>query len=1141
MESATTTAADTGWDFRSFLALLMALVATCGALTAYRAASAADEVSGATRLLDEGQILELNRRQYYLDSIARSALYEQSADMLRTEALVPDPLNRLSAPESLAAERLTQRYQRFYHYWDPQNYSLEGAIERKAFEDLGDLGFYVTWQPQYNQSKVEPDIWADKEAENKSLGWDFTLLAAAVVLFVLALFFLTIADLSTLPRQKGWLAGGIAAATVAGIFVLWRLHDAGTITLALAGYAAGGVLAVKLFSMISQDSGSAGERSAESPDVPAAELDPTEYIGSRLINRKANDSLSRSVVVAIAVTALISAGCAYLYSVAAANMYEASNAAVTDQANGLRESTRNRAAANLLIDRVARVQQDWARLDAANQAVQLENEGLLALPMAAVKIEEQRRDQILLEDARALKRDNDSTTVDLVTSRANRLSIYNDAEFPILLLNAKAIFAGDVAFAMWDAHNQDSFAYQKQMSRYLACLTFFAISLYLFGQCMGIDGFRAKRILAGMAAVFAVVGTGLTIAAALSTIPLPHFPGTAKAGLPAECTRVFRSYEEASQSADYLAAEHYACGSQLERLARVPADYRQAADEYGLAVAYRPNFALADYDRAENLEDSASPQAGTGFRTLPGDDVNKVAQDTEAEQRAVDDLHAQGFDSPELIASLGYALFERGLLTKNRADLSEAAARTDEALADYARLGNLQGWAVMNQALLLAARGRLSQADAAYARLADPKVTTNADMALGGLTDLEFLNAQCGNVLDDSDCKVLAARLPLWKAAIVSAVPEWKQTASPSDPPALVTDSAQAMPGGAAWAVHVAHGARGASVVAIWYKFDPTWKVWVAQPQLEDNDDLPALNAQASTGEFKSALPGANFQECLGGGNYRVDFYVHGQPAGGIITPVDPKTLDGFAPNFDPRLNLALCSPPGWVRNDKTSEDGVYTWMYSRDRRSALLLARRDVPQTIGVSDMDRIAARELSMVMSAPVVAAGDPPCAAPGGWHTRWYEVRGRSVVVENRVDYDGELYEGFFIAPGARPDLQQCATASSLAEFEVRAPTGGLADQAGVTPPVRGVYAGYWGTGTRPVALTFGGASGQAYFASGLRAHPQRQSHVHAGVRTRSHVAFHARPRRQNPLSRSSRNFNNFMHHKQKSHTPPERKRP
>ena len=66
-----------GWDFRTFLALLMATIATFGALTAYRAALAEDEVSGSTRLFDEGQILELDKRQRYLDELALWTVYDR--------------------------------------------------------------------------------------------------------------------------------------------------------------------------------------------------------------------------------------------------------------------------------------------------------------------------------------------------------------------------------------------------------------------------------------------------------------------------------------------------------------------------------------------------------------------------------------------------------------------------------------------------------------------------------------------------------------------------------------------------------------------------------------------------------------------------------------------------------------------------------------------------------------------------------------------------------------------------------------------------------------------------------------------------------------------------------------------------------
>ena len=64
---------------------------------------------------------------------------------------------------------------------------------------------------------------------------------------------------------------------------------------------------------------------------------------------------------------------------------------------------------------------------------------------------------------------------------------------------------------MWDADNQLSVGYQRQMSVYLAGLTLFAIALYLLGQSLGIEGFLATRILSLAATVFAIVGTWMTL------------------------------------------------------------------------------------------------------------------------------------------------------------------------------------------------------------------------------------------------------------------------------------------------------------------------------------------------------------------------------------------------------------------------------------------------------------------------------------------------------------------------------------------------------------------------------------------------------------------------------------------------------
>jgi hypothetical protein len=1103
-----------GWDFRSYCAVLMAIVAIVGALTAYQAARAADDVSAATRLLDEAQILALNRRQFYLDNVARADVYAGRSDSLRAEAVaLTASALRVGAQEDLAASRLSDRYARYYQ-WNLPHYSLEGELERWTARDLGQLGFNVTWREQYGSSNVQPDIWADEEGEIGNLGMDFTMLAAAVVLFVLALLFLTLADLAPARRRKGWLGAGILCAVVASILVLVRLHAAVTIAFALLGYVAVGALAVKLYRMAGEQPSPESEGRAEC-DVPAAELGPTDYIGSRVFSRATHGGFSRAIVIAIAFTALFSACCAYLYSYAAARMYEASSAAVGDQATAFRESTRNRAVANAAIDAVAHVQEDQARADATAQAVQLENEGLLGVAPATLTQENALRRMIYRRDLGQLAAEKSFGVLNLLFSNEGT-SVLQDARFPDRLLEDEAILSSDRAFAIWDAHNQLSTAYQGQMSRYLWCLTLFAIALYLFGLCMGIEGFVATRVLSATAALLALFGV-------LATLLVLSAPAVAAArGIPRnvppqphECADVIRSYEGASRDPAYLAAERYACGLQLERLASRPSDYLAAASQFELALEYRPGFALAEFEQAASLERASSPQGSADFESLPGPDSNQLSRRVDEERRAVEELRAQHFDNPRLSANLGFDLFLRGVLTSNRGDIDQAARLIDESIASYGRYADAEGWDLMNQALLSAARGRLAEATARYAALAaNRNQITTPEMALGGMTDLEFLSGQCSKVLDAATCSQLTAQVPQWKAQIAVAVGDWELPATVPGSPGnanVRVQYAQVTPGGAAWIARALPHRAGEKLLAIWYQLNPTWNVWVALPQLQE---FPAqLDRDGFAVSAVPALVGSDFGSCLDAGRYRVEFYLQGRPAG-VWTGSNP--LANFAPNFDPRLNLAVCSPPGWRRDDGHTQPGIVAMTYSPGRSDGFVLIRRDYPGPIDTSASDRVAARELAILSGAPVQAPSDPlPCAASTEWHQTWYQTRGRSVLVENRMDFDGEIYEGFFFAGGSRPDADQCAVASSFTEFERRTPAGAAAIESTQGPPARAAIvsswtnsvAGFAGRSTVPGQRAYGERSASSRGYGSRRAY----SHGRVGAAPSEHFA---KPHRQVP---------------------------
>ena len=187
------------------------------------------------------------------------------------------------------------------------------------------------------------------------------MLTGAVVLFVLTLLCLTLADLVTPRRRKGWLIVGMISSAAAGAFVLIPLHDPITVIVAILGFAVVVALSVNLLSMTARSltepatvakwhfidwwraiatPGAAAKD--EEYDKPAAELEPTGYIGSRVLSRPTHGIFSRSVVVTIAITAVMSAFCGFLYSRASGHMNDASSAAVGDQATEFRESTRTR-------------------------------------------------------------------------------------------------------------------------------------------------------------------------------------------------------------------------------------------------------------------------------------------------------------------------------------------------------------------------------------------------------------------------------------------------------------------------------------------------------------------------------------------------------------------------------------------------------------------------------------------------------------------------------------------------------------------------------------------------------------------------------------------------------------------------------
>jgi hypothetical protein len=223
---------------RTRIAILMAVIATFGAVVAYRAVIAEEETSSGELRLEQGQILELNRRADLLDTYRESAVFEDSENLARArgfylqdqarKARKTEPANSITANElDLQAEeqftiaRMYRRTREFNYVGISDNETIENGIERVVAKELSEAGYGAVWvAPAKDQT---PDIWAALKKEigenrNKTI-----LLSGLVAVFVLALAFFTFTQLpkdgSPLQRWLERVAIGIAVAAAIACFV----------------------------------------------------------------------------------------------------------------------------------------------------------------------------------------------------------------------------------------------------------------------------------------------------------------------------------------------------------------------------------------------------------------------------------------------------------------------------------------------------------------------------------------------------------------------------------------------------------------------------------------------------------------------------------------------------------------------------------------------------------------------------------------------------------------------------------------------------------------------------------------------------------------------------------------------------------
>src|SRR3984957_4624504 len=224
---------------RTRIAILMAVIATFGAVVAYRAVIAEEETSSGERRLEQGQILELNRRADLLDTYRESAVFEDSENMARargfylqeqaqkarkTGSANPVTANELDlqAEEQFAIARMYRQIRDYAYVGISATDTIENGIEKKVADELSEAGYGAVWKSP-PKDKL-PDIWSTLKEEIKSNRKKTIWLSGLVAVFVLALAFFTFTQLpkdgSSLQRWLERVAIGIAIAASIACFVI---------------------------------------------------------------------------------------------------------------------------------------------------------------------------------------------------------------------------------------------------------------------------------------------------------------------------------------------------------------------------------------------------------------------------------------------------------------------------------------------------------------------------------------------------------------------------------------------------------------------------------------------------------------------------------------------------------------------------------------------------------------------------------------------------------------------------------------------------------------------------------------------------------------------------------------------------------
>lgn len=647
----------------------------------------------------------------------------------------------------------------------------------------------------------------------------------------------------------------------------------------------------------------------------AAASDPSAAKFTRLMT--VDHAFGRLVVLLVAITALWSAFITYMYTREGGQANEFAAKAASAQLDLMRSSSLRTVLSYRTIERLVMLREARLRTVVARQ---LRADAAAAGPRENVAIwnHEARRWQLAWETVgNIILRDDqgDARSAAIVDRVRDPNGLNDDPSFLAKLFVESTVRTAAERLALWDAYNDADTASEIRADLLLAGAAFFTISLYLFGQSLGLKRFDyASVVLTATGAALLLVGIGFAASGFLQPVPDVERIVT----VPETC----RTGDDPRQrtTASAAAAICYARAELLAALPQNPDYYRRAQKAYAAAMRddMRPSFTLAHYRALLAKARFETPQR-TEPIALAGDELQKII---DGEVQVIEDLQARERAVPaSLRETLGFHQYLRAIKQEDPALLDRAVENLSAGVVDEPQ-------ARFRLAVALLATHRSDESAKAYkSALETPSqdMVAQREVQIAAINDLELLRNVCppwwrenGAALERApECRLLKI-VDAQKAAILKALWKTDQSAAITAPRGEL--HASATPGGIDWHFHLAYPAPAdlplIMVVSRNDKEAPdNWYVVPSasgpiRPTETTHREGPDLIG------FRDALQDGG--ACLASGaTYRIQIWL-GMHVLAEADKVVPETLPPFGSVTVHAQDVTMCVPggkDGWARS----------------------------------------------------------------------------------------------------------------------------------------------------------------------------------------------------------------------------------